>query len=91
MYLTLFVVLLVVWLLGRFAFRIASGFIHIVLIIAVIALVVHFLGRAGSKSGWRRAPPGTATVVINRGASDVPGGDALESATTPSPEEVKAA
>jgi hypothetical protein len=46
MYLTLFVVLVVLWLLGRFAFRIASGLIHILLIIAVIALVVHFLGRA---------------------------------------------
>lgn len=48
MYLTVFVVLLIVWLLGRFAFRIASGFIHIVLIIAVIALVVHFLARVGA-------------------------------------------
>ena len=43
MFLTLFVVLLVLWLVGRFAFRVASGLIHILLIIAVVALVAHFL------------------------------------------------
>jgi len=48
MYLTLFVVLLILWLLGRFAFRVASGLIHILLIIALIALVVHFLSRAAA-------------------------------------------
>jgi uncharacterized protein DUF5670 len=48
MYLTLFVVLLVLWLLGRFAFRVASGLIHILLIIALVALVVHFLGRTAA-------------------------------------------
>jgi hypothetical protein len=48
MYLTLFVVLLVLWLLGRFAFRVASGLIHILLIIALVALVVHFLSRAAA-------------------------------------------
>jgi hypothetical protein len=46
MFLTLFAVLLVLWLLGRFAFRMTSGLIHILLIIAVVALVVHFLSRA---------------------------------------------
>jgi hypothetical protein len=48
MYLTLFVVLLVLWLLGRFAFRVASGLIHILLIIALAALVVHFLSPAAA-------------------------------------------
>jgi len=48
MYLTLFVVLLVLWLLGRFAFRVARGLIHILLIIALVALVVHFLSRAAA-------------------------------------------
>jgi hypothetical protein len=43
MFLTIFVILLVLWLLGKFAFRIASGLIHLVLIVAVIALVLHFL------------------------------------------------
>jgi hypothetical protein len=46
MFLTLFVVLLALWLLGFFAFHVAGGLIHILLIIAVISLVVHlFRGR----------------------------------------------
>ena len=44
MFLTLFVILLVLWLLGFFAFHIAGGLIHILIIVAVIALVLH-LGR----------------------------------------------
>ncbi len=47
MFLTLFVVLLVMWLLGFFAFHVAGGLIHLLLIVAVIALVVHlFRGRS---------------------------------------------
>jgi hypothetical protein len=47
MFLTLFVILLVMWLLGFFAFHIAGGLIHLLLIIAVIALLVHlFRGRS---------------------------------------------
>ena len=46
MFLTLFVVLLVLWLLGFFAFHVAGGLIHILLIIAVICLVAYlFRGR----------------------------------------------
>jgi len=36
MFMTLFVVLLVLWLLGFFAFHVAGGLIHILLIIAVM-------------------------------------------------------
>jgi hypothetical protein len=43
--LALFVILLVLWLLGFFAFHVAGGLIHILLVIAVIALVVHFIRR----------------------------------------------
>lgn len=43
MFLALFVFLLIIWILGRFAFRIASGLIHLILIVALIALVAHFL------------------------------------------------
>jgi hypothetical protein len=43
MLLTLFVILLVLWLLGFFAFHIAGGLIHILLVIAVIALVLHLI------------------------------------------------
>jgi hypothetical protein len=45
MLLTIFVILLVLWLLGFFAFHIAGGLIHILLVIAVIALVVHLFRR----------------------------------------------
>ena len=31
------------WLLGAFAFHIAGGLIHLLLIIAVIAVIVHFV------------------------------------------------
>jgi hypothetical protein len=43
MFLALFVILLVMWLLGFFAFHVAGGLIHLLLIIAVISLVVHFV------------------------------------------------
>jgi len=42
MFLTLFVILLVMWMLGLFAFHIGTGLIHLLLIIAVIFLVMHF-------------------------------------------------
>jgi Family of unknown function (DUF5670) len=37
------VVLIVLWLLGFFAFHITSGLIHIVLVVAVIMLILHFV------------------------------------------------
>ena len=42
MFLTLFAVLLVMWLLGFFAFHVAGGLIHLLLIVALISLVLHF-------------------------------------------------
>jgi len=46
MFLVLFFILLVVWLVGWAAFHVAGGFIHLLLIFAVISLVVHlFRGR----------------------------------------------
>lgn len=49
MLMTLFVVLLVLWLLGFFAFHVAGGLIHLLLIIAVISLVLHFFrGRSAA-------------------------------------------
>jgi hypothetical protein len=42
MFLALFGILLVMWLLGLFAFHVAGGLIHLLLIIAVISLVLHF-------------------------------------------------
>ena len=47
MFLMLFVVLLILWMLGFFAFHVAGGLIHLLLIVAVIFLVVHlFRGRS---------------------------------------------
>jgi hypothetical protein len=42
MFLALFGILLIMWLLGLFAFHVAGGLIHLLLIIAAISLVVHF-------------------------------------------------
>ena len=36
------VILLIAWLLGFVAFHVTVGFIHILLICAVIALILHF-------------------------------------------------
>ena len=49
MFLALFVILLIMWLLGLFAFHVAGGLIHLLLIIAVISLVAHlFRGRSAA-------------------------------------------
>ena len=48
MFLILAIVLLVLWAGGFFAFHVAGFFIHILIILAVISLIFHFLrgGRA---------------------------------------------
>ena len=43
MFMALFIVLLVAWLLGLVAFHVAGGLIHLLLIVAVISLIVHFV------------------------------------------------
>ena len=45
MLLILFIVLLVAWLLGWGLFHVAGGLIHLLLILAIIALIVHFVRR----------------------------------------------
>jgi hypothetical protein len=37
------IILLVLWALGFFAFHVAGGLIHLLLIIAVIVVVVHLI------------------------------------------------
>ena len=39
----LFIILLIAWILGWGVFHVASGLIHILLIVAVIALILHFV------------------------------------------------
>jgi hypothetical protein len=46
MLLALFVVLVVMWMLGFFAFHVAGALIHLLLLFALISLVMHlFTGR----------------------------------------------
>ena len=48
MFMMLFVVLLLVWLLGWGAFHVAGGLIHLLLIVAVVSLIVHFVRGRGA-------------------------------------------
>ncbi len=43
MFLTLFVILLIAWLLSFMAFHVVNAAIHILLIVAVISLILHFV------------------------------------------------
>jgi hypothetical protein len=36
-------VLIVLWLLGFFAFHVTTGFIHILLVVGIVLLIFHFL------------------------------------------------
>jgi uncharacterized membrane protein YtjA (UPF0391 family) len=38
-----FIVLLIAWLLGVGVFHVAGGLIHILLVLAIISLVLHFV------------------------------------------------
>lgn len=42
MFLALFFVLLIIWILGFAAFHVAGGLIHLLLLLAVISIIVHF-------------------------------------------------
>ncbi|HXQ27057.1 MAG TPA: lmo0937 family membrane protein [Candidatus Acidoferrales bacterium] len=42
-------ILIVLWLLGFFAFHVTTGFIHIVLLVGIVLLIFHFLsGRSAT-------------------------------------------
>jgi hypothetical protein len=43
MLLTIAAILIILWLLGFLAFHVAGGLIHILLIIAIIVIIVHFI------------------------------------------------
>jgi hypothetical protein len=43
-------VLIVLWLLGFFAFHITTGLIHIVLVVGMILLVLHFVRGAATSA-----------------------------------------
>lgn len=39
-------VLVILWLLGAFAFKVAGAVIHLLLVVALVAVVLHLLRRA---------------------------------------------
>jgi hypothetical protein len=43
MFIALFLFLLVVWFLAWAAFHVAGGFIHLLLVLAFISIIVHFV------------------------------------------------
>ena len=43
MLLTIAIILLILWALGVFAFHVASGLIHILLIVGIIVLIWNFI------------------------------------------------
>lgn len=40
---TIAIIIIVLWLLGAFVFHVAGGLIHILLVIGIIVLVLHFI------------------------------------------------
>jgi hypothetical protein len=43
MFITIATVLVIAWLLGITAFHVAGGLIHLLLIVALISIVIHFV------------------------------------------------
>lgn len=43
MFLAIAIILFILWLLGFVAFHIAGGFIHILIVIAIIAVIWHLI------------------------------------------------
>lgn len=43
MFATIAAVLVVLWLLGFLAFHVTAGFIHLLLVLAVVMIVLHFV------------------------------------------------
>jgi Family of unknown function (DUF5670) len=43
MLMTIGIVLLVLWALGLFAFHVSTGFIHVLVVLAIIAIVMHLV------------------------------------------------
>jgi hypothetical protein len=43
MLMTIGIILLVLWALGLFAFHVTAGFIHVLIVLAVIAIVMHLV------------------------------------------------
>ena len=68
-------VLIVLWLLGFFAFHVTTGFIHIALVGGLILLVLHFGDGQNSKRVERCPTPALvrATLMMNAKPARSPG------------------
>ena len=63
---TIFVILLVLWLLG-FSFHIAGSLIHLLLVVAVVVLVINLIsGRLNRLMLWRNSPSQVHKVTWNK-------------------------
>ena len=49
MFLALFIVLFLAWLFSFVVFHVTAGLIHILLVLAIIAIIVHFVRGSGSR------------------------------------------
>ena len=43
MLLTLAIILFIAWALGLFAFKVTAAFIHVLIVIAIILVILHFV------------------------------------------------
>jgi hypothetical protein len=43
MLLTIAIILVILWALGLFAFHVTSGLIHVVIVVAIIVAILHFV------------------------------------------------
>lgn len=50
MFLTIALVLLVLWALGFFVFPAVGALIHILLVLAIISILWHFIARPGTRA-----------------------------------------
>ena len=50
MFMILFIVLVVAWVLGWGAFQVAGGLIHLLLIVALVSLIIHFVRGRGART-----------------------------------------
>jgi hypothetical protein len=50
MFMILFIVLAVAWVLGWGAFHVAGALIHLLLIVALVSLIVHFVRGRGARA-----------------------------------------
>ena len=74
MLIALAVLLAVAWLLGFTVFHVASAAIHVLIALAIVALIVHFVQGRGTMAGAGRAPRADGTGCFARHVDSVANG-----------------